>query len=96
MKLTFEQTLTEVWRQALIENASFVELGKERYSIRRTPKRGLRQVDFVFEDNESRGLEQNPETKSRWAQSEEAVSDNNDSGLSRLSASGRELKMSVS
>jgi hypothetical protein len=32
------------------------------------PKRGLRQVDFVFDGNEIRGLEQNPETKSRWAQ----------------------------
>jgi hypothetical protein len=27
-----------------------------------------RQVDFVFDGNEIRGLEQNPETKSRWAQ----------------------------
>jgi hypothetical protein len=25
-------------------------------------------VDFVFEDNEIRGLEQNPQTKSRWGQ----------------------------
>jgi hypothetical protein len=25
-------------------------------------------VDFVFNGNEIRGLEQNPETKSRWAQ----------------------------
>jgi hypothetical protein len=25
-------------------------------------------VDFVFDGNEIRGLEQNPETKSRWAQ----------------------------
>jgi hypothetical protein len=30
--------------------------------------RGLRQVDFVFERNEIRGLEQNPDTKSRWTQ----------------------------
>ena len=29
---------------------------------------GLRQVDFVFDGNDIRGLEQNPETKSRWAQ----------------------------
>jgi hypothetical protein len=65
---SFEQTLVEVWRQALVENAKVVELGKERYSVRRTPKRGLRQVDFVFDGNEIRGLEQNPETKSRWAQ----------------------------
>ena len=54
-------TLIEVWRQALVENADVVELGTERYPVR-TPKRGLRQVDFVFEGNEVRGLEQNPET----------------------------------
>jgi len=30
--------------------------------------RGLRQVDFVFAENEMRGLEQNPKIKSRWAQ----------------------------
>ena len=65
---SFEQTLIEVWRQALVENAKVVELGKERYPVRRTPKRGLRQVDFVFDGSEIRGLEQNPETKSRWAQ----------------------------
>jgi len=32
--------------------------------VRRTPKRGLRQVDFFFDGNEIRGLEQNPEAKS--------------------------------
>lgn len=68
MKSSFEETLIEVWRQALVENARAVELGKERYPVRRTPKRGLRQVDFVFDGNEIRGLEQNPKTKSRWAQ----------------------------
>jgi hypothetical protein len=30
--------------------------------------KGLRQVDFVFDGNEMRALEQNPDTKSRWAQ----------------------------
>jgi hypothetical protein len=68
MKLSFEETLTEVWRQALVENAKAVKVGGESYSIRRTPKRGLRQVDFIFDGQEIRGLEQNPETKSRWAQ----------------------------
>src|SRR6202158_192042 len=68
MDSSFVQALIEVWRQALVENAMVVELGKERYTVRRTPKRGLRQVDFVFDGNEIRGLEQNPETKSRWAQ----------------------------
>jgi hypothetical protein len=67
-KLSFQETLIEVWRQALVENAAAVKLGKEAYPVRRTPKRGLRQVDFTFDEHGIRGLEQNPETKSRWAQ----------------------------
>jgi len=63
-----DQALIEVWRQALVENATAIELDGNRYPVRRTPKRSLRQVDFVFEGEEIRGLEQNPETKSRWAQ----------------------------
>lgn len=63
----FEQTVIEVWRQALIENATVVELGPERYPVRRTLKRGLRQVDFIFDREEIRGLEQNPDTRSEWA-----------------------------
>ena len=68
MALSFEQALIEVWRQTLVENAKTVELGSERYPVRSTPKRGLRQLDFVFGGIEIRGLEQNPQTKSRWAQ----------------------------
>lgn len=67
-KLSFQETLIEVWRQALVENARVVKIGGESYPVRRTPKRGLRQVDFRFNGQEIRGLEQNPETKSRWAQ----------------------------
>jgi hypothetical protein len=67
-KLSFEQTLIEVWRQALVEDAKFVFLGAERYAVKGTPKRGLRQVDFAIDSQALRGLEQNPETKSRWAQ----------------------------
>ena len=64
----FEEALIEVWRQALVENTKAVKIGGESYPVRRTRKRGLRQVDFVFDGNEIRGLEQNPDTKSRWAQ----------------------------
>ena len=67
MKLSFEQALINVWRQTLVENATAVELDGNRYPVRRTPKRGLRQVDFIFDGSEIRGLEQNPQTKSRWA-----------------------------
>ena len=68
MNLSLEQALIEVWRQSLVENLKSVELGTGRFPVRSTPKRGLRQVDFVFEGNEIRALEQNPQTKSRWAQ----------------------------
>lgn len=68
MKLSLEETLIGVWRQVLAENAKVVLLGTERYPVRSTPKRGLRQVDFEFDGHEIRGLEQNPQTGSRWAQ----------------------------
>jgi hypothetical protein len=65
--LSFEETLIEVWRQAFAENAKAVVLGTERYPIVRTSKRKLREVDFQFEGKGIRGLEQNPDTRSRWA-----------------------------
>ena len=68
MALSFEQTLIDVWRQALVDDAKTVKLGTDSFPVRSTPKSGLRQVDFTFEGNEIRGLEQNPKTKSRWAQ----------------------------
>lgn len=68
IKSSLEETLIEVWRRCLVENATVVELDDRHYGVLRTPKRRLRQVDFVFDGNEIRGLEQNPQTKSRWAQ----------------------------
>ena len=67
MAISFEETLIDVWHQVLVENVDVVEPGTERYPVRLTPKRHLRQVDFVFEGKKIRGLEQNPETKSQWA-----------------------------
>lgn len=66
--MTLDEALISVWRQALVEKAVVVELAGREYPVRRTPKRGLLQVDFRFDGQELRGLEQNPETKSRWAQ----------------------------
>ena len=68
MNPSFEKSLADVWRQVLVENATVVELDGNRYPVRITPRKGLRQVDFVYDGNEIRGLEQNPDTKSRWAQ----------------------------
>jgi hypothetical protein len=66
--ISFERALIDVWRQVLVENADVVVLGTKHYSVRQTPKRHLCEVDFTFDGNQIRGLEQNPETKSRWAQ----------------------------
>ena len=42
-----QASAVEVWRQVLIENANVVELEGKRYSVRITPRKGLRQVDFI-------------------------------------------------
>jgi hypothetical protein len=59
-----EQILISVWRQALVDGA---RLDGQKYPVKTTAKRRLRQVDFQFDGHELRGLEQNPDTKSRWA-----------------------------
>jgi hypothetical protein len=65
---TLDDAMLAVWRQALLEKAKAVRLGDESYAVRRTAKRALAQIDFAWEGQLLRGLEQNPETKSRWAQ----------------------------
>ena len=64
----FVETLVSVWRQALVDGAPAVKIGRKSYNVRKTAKRGLRQVDFELDGEALRGLEQNPETQSRWAQ----------------------------
>lgn len=66
--MTLEEALLSIWRQTLAENAKVVELAGQKYPVRHTARRGLCQVDFTFEGEPLRGLEQNPETQSRWAQ----------------------------
>ena len=58
MAISLEETLTDLWRQVLVEYADVVVLGTKRFPIRLTPKRRLREVDFEFEGNAIRGLEQ--------------------------------------
>ncbi len=65
--MTLEEVLIDVWRQTLTENTSTVRIGKETFPVLNTAKRRLKQIDFEFEDRQLRGLEQNPDTKSRWA-----------------------------
>jgi hypothetical protein len=62
-----EQVLISVWRQTLVDGANYVQINGEKYAVRETLKQRLKQVDFRFDGHELRGLEQNPDTKSRWA-----------------------------
>jgi hypothetical protein len=67
MATSLEETLISVWRQAMLEDARVVTLEDKKFPVRRTSRSRLREVDFQFEGHELRGLEQNPETGSRWA-----------------------------
>ena len=65
---SFDEALTAVWHQALVEGNRSVELEDQSYPVRRPLRRGLIQIDFLFRGRKVRALEQNPDTKSRWAQ----------------------------
>ena len=66
--MTLEDAMVAVWPGALVEDKAEVELDGQRFRVRTTPKKCLREIDFVFEGQTLRGLEQNPKTESRWAQ----------------------------
>jgi hypothetical protein len=65
--MSLEEILVSVWRQTLVDGTEYVEIDGEKYSVRQTSRRRLKQVDFRFDDHDLRGLEQNPDTKSKWA-----------------------------
>src|SRR5260370_33339589 len=68
MAMQLEEAMEKVWRVALVECAAEVERDGKKFAVRETPRKRLREVDFVFEGQALRGLEQNPNTESRWAQ----------------------------
>jgi hypothetical protein len=65
--ISLGDALLTVYQQALVENRKTVVLEEKSFPVRVTAKRKIKQVDFQYEGKELRGLEQNPETKSRWA-----------------------------
>ena len=65
--MTLEEALVSVCQQALIDGATTVELEGRNYTVKKTSRHHLRQVDFIFDGQELRGLEQNPHTRSQWA-----------------------------
>jgi hypothetical protein len=67
MSSVLESALLSTWQQSLVDRKKTVTLDDVSYSVRQTSKSKLKQVDFCFEGRDLRGLEQNPNTKSRWA-----------------------------
>ena len=67
-EVRLEETLISVWRQAFVDKADSINVSGRLFPVRSTPKRHLLQVDFNWNGKVLRGLEQNPETSSRWAQ----------------------------
>src|ERR1700677_1803073 len=60
--------LIDVWTQAMVHETKIVKLGAEQFPVSTSKTKRLRQVEFTFEGKTIVGIEQNPETKSRWAQ----------------------------
>jgi hypothetical protein len=65
--LTLRETLISIWQKALAEGKSPITLEGRRYSVRSTRAKRLHTVCFDFADYRLDGIEQNPETTSRWA-----------------------------
>lgn len=65
--MTLGDLLIEVWRQALVDELPEIESGGRRYPVGRTRSQGLRMVSFAYQDHAIEGIEQNPQTASRWA-----------------------------
>ena len=64
----YEAVLLTVWEQSLIRKARSVVIDGDIFPVQTTAKQGLKQIDFQFEGHEIRALQQNPDTKSRWAE----------------------------
>jgi hypothetical protein len=65
---TLAWNLVSVWKQSLVDGASVVDLEGRRYAVESSRNKGLKMVRFRFREVEIEGIEQNPQTRSRWAQ----------------------------
>ena len=64
---SFDELLVEVYKQLFSDSARVVKIGTHRYPIQRSHKGHLRQVNFLFEGHDVRGIEQNASASNRWA-----------------------------
>ncbi len=65
--MTLEETLVSVWRQILADKAGSAKIAGVSYPAKCTSTKRLWEVDFDFAGRRLRCIEQNPQTKSRWA-----------------------------
>ena len=63
----FDDVLIEVWRQAMVERSSTVNIDGQLFPARKTATKRLVEIDFTFDGQPYRGIQQNPNTKSGWA-----------------------------
>jgi hypothetical protein len=68
MDLSMEEVFINVAEQVLVQNRQIVTVAGDTFSVISTPKQKLKQVDFRLDGRDFRGLQQNPDTKSRWAE----------------------------
>jgi len=68
MTADFSEVLSDVWRQALVDKSDFVKIDTRRYPVTTLKAKHLRQVQFECEGQSIIGIEQNPNTTSRWAE----------------------------
>ncbi len=61
------ENLISIWRQVLVEGQKKVKLGGKDYPVGKTGRSRLRILNFECQGQKLVGIEQNPNTTSRWA-----------------------------
>ncbi len=64
--MTLGEAVVSAWKQVLDERKTDVDLEGKTYAIARTRTRKLKTVRFSYKNYQLDGIEQNPETASRW------------------------------
>ncbi len=65
--MTLGETLLSVWQQALAEGKREIRLESELHRVKETRRKKLRTVRLTYGPYQIDGIEQNPQTSSRWA-----------------------------
>ena len=68
MSPSLEEVFIGVAEQVLVQNRKIITVAGDTFSVIATPRHKLKQINFRFDGREFRGLQQNPDTKSRWAE----------------------------